>query len=169
LEALCRLSAERLDESRVAQFLHEHLPHCGCPAPAMRHPREAHAALMPLLALLRERGVISDLPSPTGPIADELSRYDAHMRDPWTERGHPCEPSAHRSAVVAHEVRRPPIEAPAAGIALWLGHESPTTTHHYVEADLAMKERALARLQEPDAAVRRYRAADSLMEFLKTL
>ena len=79
--ALCRLSAERLDESRVAQFLHEHLPHCGCPASAMRHPREAHAALMPLLALLRERGVISDLPSPTGPIADELSRYDAHMRD----------------------------------------------------------------------------------------
>jgi site-specific recombinase XerD len=25
-------------------------------------------------------------------------------------------------------------------IALWLGHESPTTTHMYVEADLAMKE-----------------------------
>lgn len=25
-------------------------------------------------------------------------------------------------------------------IALWLGHESPTTTHHYVEADLAMKD-----------------------------
>jgi len=79
--ALCRLPVERLDESRVAQFLHEHLPHCGCPAPAMRHPREAHAALMPLLALLRQRGVISDLPSPTGPIADELSRHDAHMRD----------------------------------------------------------------------------------------
>ncbi len=54
-------------------------------------------------------------------------------------------------------------------IALWLGHESPTTTHQYVEADLAMKERALARLQEPDATVRRYRASDSLMEFLKTL
>ena len=54
-------------------------------------------------------------------------------------------------------------------IALWLGHESPVTTHHYVEADLAMKERALARLHEPDVAVRRYRAADSLMEFLKTL
>ena len=54
-------------------------------------------------------------------------------------------------------------------IALWLGHESPTTTHQYIEADLAMKERALARLQEPDAAVRRYRAPDSLMAFLKTL
>ncbi len=32
-------------------------------------------------------------------------------------------------------------------IALWLGHESPTTTHQYVEADLTMKERALARIQ----------------------
>ena len=54
-------------------------------------------------------------------------------------------------------------------IALWLGHESPTTTHQYVEADLAMKEQALAKLQEPDAAVRRYKAPDSLIEFLKTL
>jgi integrase len=77
--ALCRLSADRLDESRVEQFVHDHLPHCGCAGPAMRQPREAHAALMALLALLRERGVISDLPSPTGPIAEELAHYDAHM------------------------------------------------------------------------------------------
>ena len=34
-------------------------------------------------------------------------------------------------------------------IALWLGHESPTTTHIYVEADLAMKEKALKKLQTP--------------------
>lgn len=54
-------------------------------------------------------------------------------------------------------------------IALWLGHESPATTHQYVEADLAMKERALARLHEPDAKIQRYRAPDSLIEFLKTL
>jgi site-specific recombinase XerD len=54
-------------------------------------------------------------------------------------------------------------------IALWLGHESPTTTHNYVEADLAMKNRALARLQEPKAKMRRYRASDSLLEFLKGL
>lgn len=54
-------------------------------------------------------------------------------------------------------------------IALWLGHESPTTTHHYVEADLAMKDRALARLQDPKAKMRRYRAPDSLLEFLKGL
>ena len=54
-------------------------------------------------------------------------------------------------------------------IALWLGHESPVTTHQYVEADLAMKERALARLHEPDAKIQRYRAPDSLIDFLKTL
>ena len=54
-------------------------------------------------------------------------------------------------------------------IALWLGHESPVTTHHYVEANLAMKERALARLNEPDAKIQRYRAPDSLIDFLRTL
>lgn len=54
-------------------------------------------------------------------------------------------------------------------IALWLGHESPVTTHHYVEADLAMKERALARLHEPSSKLLRYRAPDSLLNFLRTL
>ena len=54
-------------------------------------------------------------------------------------------------------------------IALWLGHESPATTHYYVEADLTMKERALAKLHEPDVKIQRYRAPDSLLDFLKTL
>lgn len=54
-------------------------------------------------------------------------------------------------------------------IALWLGHESATTTHRYVEADLAMKEKALARLDPPDTTLRRYQPPDSLMRFLQTL
>ena len=54
-------------------------------------------------------------------------------------------------------------------IALWLGHESPVTTHGYVEADLTMKERALARLHEPDARIQRYRAPDALIDFLSAL
>ena len=58
---------------------------------------------------------------------------------------------------------------PIAGIALWLGHESPTTTHQYTEANLEMKEEALARLHDPDTASRRFRASDSLLEFLKGL
>jgi site-specific recombinase XerD len=54
-------------------------------------------------------------------------------------------------------------------IALWLGHENPTTTHRYVEADLAMKQKALARLHEPNVKRPRYRPSDSLMQFLQSL
>ena len=55
-------------------------------------------------------------------------------------------------------------------IALWLGHESTITTHRYVEADLAMKEKALARLQEPETILFSYHPADDeLMHFLKDL
>src|SRR5437879_2389797 len=54
-------------------------------------------------------------------------------------------------------------------IALWLGHESPNTTHRYVEADLAMKEKALARLEEPATRLRRYRPPDALLAFLQQL
>jgi site-specific recombinase XerD len=55
-------------------------------------------------------------------------------------------------------------------IALWLGHESMTTTHRYIEADLAMKEKALARLHEPNAKMIRYHPTDdALMQFLQAL
>jgi integrase/recombinase XerD len=54
-------------------------------------------------------------------------------------------------------------------IALWLGHESPTTTHMYLEADLSMKERALERLQPPGTKAARYRPPDQLMQFLQSL
>lgn len=54
-------------------------------------------------------------------------------------------------------------------IALWLGHESPVTTHHYVEADLQMKERALKALQAPSHAPVRYRPKDDLLQFLENL
>jgi site-specific recombinase XerD len=54
-------------------------------------------------------------------------------------------------------------------IALWLGHESPATTHMYVEADLTMKERALAKTQAPRTATVRYRPRDKLLRFLETL
>jgi integrase/recombinase XerD len=54
-------------------------------------------------------------------------------------------------------------------IALWLGHESIETTHIYVEADLAMKERALERIAPANSSVRRYRADDALLAFLASL
>lgn len=54
-------------------------------------------------------------------------------------------------------------------IALWLGHESTETTHMYVEADLAMKERALDRLEQPKSNQSRYRPSDDLLKFLDSL
>jgi integrase/recombinase XerD len=54
-------------------------------------------------------------------------------------------------------------------IAMWLGHESPATTHLYVEADLAMKHRALDKLQPPKSRGLRFRPDDRLLAFLDGL
>jgi site-specific recombinase XerD len=54
-------------------------------------------------------------------------------------------------------------------IALWLGHESLETTHVYVEADLATKERALEKLAPMPGLPARYRADDKLLDFLAGL
>jgi integrase/recombinase XerD len=54
-------------------------------------------------------------------------------------------------------------------IALWLGHEDPTTTHRYVEADLSMKRRALATLTEPSPRTPRVPPSEALLAFLEAL
>jgi integrase/recombinase XerD len=54
-------------------------------------------------------------------------------------------------------------------IALWLGHESIETTHVYLEADLAAKERALQKLAPVDAPLSRFTANDPLLAFLTSL
>jgi integrase/recombinase XerD len=54
-------------------------------------------------------------------------------------------------------------------IALWLGHEQVETTQMYLHADLALKERALARTKPLDSKPGRYRPPDSLLRFLDAL
>jgi integrase len=54
-------------------------------------------------------------------------------------------------------------------IALWLGHESIETTQTYLHADMAMKEKALARAAPDNVPPRRYRPNDRLLAFLETL
>jgi site-specific recombinase XerD len=54
-------------------------------------------------------------------------------------------------------------------IALWLGHESVETTQIYLEATLAMKERALAKSQPPSGKPGRYQPGDQLLGFLNSL
>jgi integrase/recombinase XerD len=56
-----------------------------------------------------------------------------------------------------------------ATIALWLGHESIETTHMYLEADLAMKEKALSKLEPIESEWRRFQADDPLLAFLSSL
>ncbi len=54
-------------------------------------------------------------------------------------------------------------------IALWLGHESVETTQIYLEATLAMKEKALEKAKPLNGKFRRFRAGDQLLAFLKNL
>jgi site-specific recombinase XerD len=54
-------------------------------------------------------------------------------------------------------------------IALWLGHESVETTQIYIEATLAMKEDALAKLSPHRAKAGRYSPGDTLLGFLNSL
>ena len=54
-------------------------------------------------------------------------------------------------------------------IALWLGHESVETTQIYLDADLSMKERVLAKIKPIKGKAGHYRPDDELLAFLKGL
>jgi integrase/recombinase XerD len=54
-------------------------------------------------------------------------------------------------------------------IALWLGHASVDTTQIYLHADLALKERALARTKPRNGRHGRYQPSDSLLGWLEGL
>ena len=55
-------------------------------------------------------------------------------------------------------------------ISLWLGHNHPSTTHGYIEADMKMKAAALRRLHEPSGSKRQHRQEPSrVLAFLRAL
>jgi len=54
-------------------------------------------------------------------------------------------------------------------IALWLGHEQPETTQIYLHADLALKEKALARTAPAGTKPGRYQPPDTILAFLQAL
>jgi len=54
-------------------------------------------------------------------------------------------------------------------IALWLGHEQIRTTQIYLHADLAIKEKALARTTPPNTKPGRYQPPDRILAFLDAL
>jgi site-specific recombinase XerD len=84
-------------------------------------------------------------------------------------------PSLNAKTVTAHTLRHTAaMRLLQAGtdtsvIALWLGHEQAETTQIYLHADLALKERALARTTPPTVKPGRYRPPDKLLAFLEAL
>ena len=54
-------------------------------------------------------------------------------------------------------------------IALWLGHEKVETTSMYLQADMRLKEEALAKTAASKARTTRYRPSDPVLAFLNTL
>ena len=54
-------------------------------------------------------------------------------------------------------------------IALWLGHEHVETTEIYLQADMAIKERALERTKPTHTKPGRYKPTDTLIAFLQAL
>lgn len=54
-------------------------------------------------------------------------------------------------------------------IALWLGHEKVETTSIYLQADMQLKEQALAKTASTRARICRYQPSDRVLAFLSTL
>ena len=92
----------------------------------------------------------------------------------WRRRGRHCA-SLRKKRVSPHVLRHAAaMELLQAGvdravIALWLGHESVETTQIYLDADLALKEQALAKTNPVKGAPKRYQPDDELLAFLKQL
>jgi len=84
-------------------------------------------------------------------------------------------PSLNQKRVTVHRLRHTMamdlLEAGAdrSVIALWLGHESVETTQIYLDANLEMKERALAKTSPPHGRPGRYQPGDQLLAFLNSL
>lgn len=73
------LDVHRVDETLVAQFLDDHLPHCTCGWPTRGDRREARAALGHLLVVLRTLGVVAPRLASATPVDEELRRFDEYM------------------------------------------------------------------------------------------
>lgn len=80
-------------------------------------------------------------------------------------------PSLRKKRVSPHVLRHAaamellPAGVDRAVIALWLGHESVETTQIYLDADLALKEQALAKTNPVKGTPKRFQADDELLHF----
>ena len=106
---------------------------------------------------------------PTQPFGDHGSLEARHenRHDKVCQPGWPQDLTAHVSTHNGNALLQSGVDI--AVIALWLGHESPTTTHIYIEADLKMKEAALKVIKPPALKGVRYQPPKGLLGFLQSL
>jgi len=127
-------------------------------------------------AWLRERPPAADTPvfasRRGGPLSDDavehlVARHAIAARDRCPSLAHKrITPHTLRHTAAMQLLQR---GVDRSVIALWLGHESIETTQMYLHADLALKEKALARTSETGIAPGRYRPDDALLAFLEGL
>jgi integrase/recombinase XerD len=125
---------------------------------------------------------LQQLPAePTAPLftnrfGARLSRFGIEKRlDQAVEKAAQACPSLRKRRVSPHVFRHTTamhlLQAGVdlAAIALWMGHDSPLTTHQYLEADLEMKKKILSHLRSPKIKPAVFRPKDELLAFLEAL
>jgi site-specific recombinase XerD len=129
-----------------------------------------------LQAWLKEHGLSAEQPLLPNRFGRPLSRSGiAHQLQVAVTAATPACPSLSQRHISPHKIRHSTaLHMLQAGvrlevIALWLGHEKLDTAHHYLEADLSMKEKALQSLDLPKTKSLRFRPTDQLLHFLDSL
>jgi len=118
----------------------------------------------------------SEAPLLPNRFGQRLSRAGAaYQLQQLVERASAQLPSLKKRHVSPHSFRHSTAMAlleanvPPEVIALYLGHESPKTTHLYVEASLSMKQQALAKVNPPRAKGGRFQPKEDDLQFLDNL
>jgi len=156
----------------------------GPPSTACLHGKGRKERILPLLKpiALELKRALAQIPQEPGALVFQnrfgqpLTRWgvEKRLRRTVQQAAHHC-PSLTGRRVSPHTFRHTTAmrllqaDVDILVIALLLGHESPTTTHHYIELDLQMKERCLRKLQSPKIKTNRFKPTDRLLEFLQSL
>src|SRR6266702_988510 len=153
-------------------------PHVHCTG---KGRKERDTPLLPattriLRAWLAERAGQPGDPLFPGPSGQPLSRDAVERRVAlYAHRAAAACPSIAAKHVTAHTLRHTAAMRLLLGgaditvIALWMGHESITSTQAYLHADMKQKEQAIARTAPPGVKQVRYKPPDPLLAFLENL
>ena len=131
-----------------------------------------------LKALFDERGLAADSQAPVFVNArgQRLTRHGVtHILKRAVATAAKTKPGLATKSISPHSLRHTnAMHLLQSGVDLttiqsWLGHASVNTTHHYADADLEMKQRALNQCNDPEIPLVLYQPTDELLAFLATL